>query len=194
SPIKQKTFLTTAIDQGLPQALFTANLKAGAPGTYNFGYIDSSEYTGSITYTPVDSSRGFWTFTPTSIVIGISKPRPGDKGIADTGTTLMLLSDTVVAAYYAQVTGATNSRFAGGYIFPCNTVLPNFIVNIGLYRAVVPGSYINYAPISRTMCYGGIQSDAGIGFAIYGDVFLKSQFMVFDLTGSAPRLGFANKA
>ena len=135
-------------------------------------------------------------------------------GIADTGTTLMLLSDAVVAAYYAQVRGATNNPNAGGYIFPCNAVLPSFTVVIGGYRAVVPGSYINYAPVSRTsksktfsdacemiiadmscsVCYGGIQSDNGIGFAIYGDVFLKSQFVVFDRTQSVPRLGFAKKA
>jgi aspergillopepsin I len=41
---------------------------------------------------------------------------------------------------------------------------------------------MNYAPTdnSGTTCYGGIQSNAGIGFSIYGDVFLKSQFVVFD--------------
>lgn len=31
--------------------LFTADLKAGAAGTYDFGYIDSSKYTGDVTYT-----------------------------------------------------------------------------------------------------------------------------------------------
>lgn len=29
-------------------------------------------------------------------------------------------------------------------------------------------SSINYAQISDTVCFGGIQSDAGIGFSIFG--------------------------
>ena len=32
-------------------------------GKYNFGYIDSSAYTGPLSYTPVDNSKGDWRFT-----------------------------------------------------------------------------------------------------------------------------------
>lgn len=41
-------------------------------------------------------------------------------------------------------------------------------------------------------CFGGIQSLEGSELSILGDVFLKSQFVIFD-AGNEPRLGFAVK-
>ena len=60
---------------------------------------------------------------------------------------------------------------------------------------MVPGDYVNYAPVSdgSATCFGGVQSDEGVGFSIFGDVFLKSQFVVFEDASGGPRLGFAAK-
>lgn len=125
--------------------------------------------------------------------IGSSRSTSGSVGtaIADTGTTLLYLPNSIVNAYYSQVSGAAYNSRQGGYIFPCSANLPDFNVAIGGHTFTVPGSYINYAPLSTTTCFGGIQSDSGIGFAIFGDIFLKSVFAVFDQTQSSPRLGFA---
>jgi hypothetical protein len=79
-----------------------------------------------------------------------------------------------------------------GYTFPCSAALPDFTLGIGDYRAVVPGEYINYAP-AGSKCFGGIQSSASVGINLYGDVFFKSQFVIFD-GSSTPRVGFAPKA
>ncbi|MCJ1381275.1 Type I transmembrane sorting receptor [Xylographa soralifera] len=192
TPNQQKTFFFNAIAQGLPSPVFTANLKKGTPGNYNFGYIDSSEYTGSITYVPVSTSNGFWEFTGNGYAVGSgSFVSSSIDAIADTGTTLLYLPAAAVKAYYAKVSGAKNSAAAGGYVFPCSATLPSITLGIGSYKAVVPGTYINYAPYSGSSCFGGIQSNAGIGFSIYGDIFLKSQFVVFN--GNVPEIGFAAK-
>lgn len=59
SPTPQKTFFDT-VKSSLAKQLFAVNLKYHAAGTYDFGFIDSTKYTGAITYVNVDSSQGFW--------------------------------------------------------------------------------------------------------------------------------------
>ncbi|KAJ4391832.1 hypothetical protein N0V93_005452 [Gnomoniopsis smithogilvyi] len=175
----------------------TALLKRGEPGAYTFGAIDTSQFIGSITFTPIDSSQGFWTFSPDGLTIGtttFSVPDGLLTGIADTGTTLLLVFDNIAATYYARVAGAQFSNTFGAYIFPCSAALPDFTVDINGYSATVPGEFINFGVVTGNTCFGGIQSASGLPFNIYGDIFLKSQFVVFDRTQATPRIGFANQA
>lgn len=147
-PTAQNTFFSNA-EATLDSPLFTADLKKGAPGSYDFGFIDSSKYTGSITYVSVNSANGFWEFTGTGYAIGSSGTFQSTSidAIADTGTTLLLLPQSVVTAYYAQVSGAKYDSSQGGYTFSCSATLPSLTLGVGSYKAVVPGSYINYAPV-----------------------------------------------
>lgn len=148
SPNQQKTFFSNAAPS-LAAPLFTADLMKGAPGSYDFGFIDSSKYTGAITYVPVNSANGFWEFTGNGYAVGSSSfVSTSIDAIADTGTTLLLVPQSVVTAYYRQVKGARNNFQQGGYTFPCSATLPSITLGIGSYKAVVPGDYINYAPIS----------------------------------------------
>ncbi|EXJ65384.1 hypothetical protein A1O7_01725 [Cladophialophora yegresii CBS 114405] len=183
-PQQQTTFFDTAINQGvLAQNVFTVDLKKGVPGSYDFGFIDDSKHTGEITYTPIDNSRGFWEFTGTGYQVGDGQFQSASiDAIADTGTTLLLMDDDIVSAYYDAVDGARYDNTQGGYTFPCSTDLPDFGVGIGDTTAVIPGSFMNFAPLSSgsSSCYGGLQSNQGIGLSIYGDIFLKAVFAVFD--------------
>jgi hypothetical protein len=65
-------------------------------------------------------------FTADGYSIGTTKTTSSLQGIADTGTSLLLTDDDVVAAYYAKVKGSQNSSSQGGYIFPCSATLPDF--------------------------------------------------------------------
>ncbi|EED16180.1 aspartic endopeptidase Pep1/aspergillopepsin F [Talaromyces stipitatus ATCC 10500] len=190
SPTPQKTFYDN-VKSSLAKPVFAVTLKHQAPGTYDFGFIDKSKYKGSLAYTNVDNSQGFWQFTADGYSIGGSGGGSSFSAIADTGTTLVLLDDSIVDEYYSQVQGAQNDSSQGGYVFDCSADLPDFGVQIGDYTAVIPGKYINYASTGST-CFGGIQSNSGIGFSILGDVFLKSQYVVFD--GDNLQLGFAAQA
>lgn len=98
----------------------------------------------------------------------------------------------VVKAYYAQVTGSSDSSADGGWVFPCTSTLPDLSLEIGGAYHTVPGEYMNYAPVNSKTCFGGLQSSAAIGENILGDVFLKSQFIVWDYGNK--RFGVAAKA
>ncbi|KAI1734987.1 aspartic peptidase domain-containing protein [Xylaria scruposa] len=187
TPNPEKTFFDN-IAGNLDTAAFTADLKYHEAGTYDFGVIDNSKYTGDISYVDVDSSQGFWGFT--ADVSGTSV-----SGIADTGTTLALLPDEVVDAYYQQVDGAQNDQQQGGYVFPCDADLPDLTFTPGDAQITIPGKFINYAPAdnSGSSCFGGLQSDGGQGISIFGDIALKAAFVVFDQSQGSPRLGWANK-
>lgn len=191
---------TTWFDTGKAQGafaanLFTVDLKHNAPGTYDFGYIDSAKHTGNVIYTPVDNSQGFWAFTGTGYGVGSgSFSQQSISAIADTGTTLLLMDDSVVEAYYAKVSGSSNSQQEGGYVFPCSATLPSFTVGIGSGTATIPASLMNLGPVESgsSSCFGGIQSNSGIGMSIYGDIFLKAVLAVFDSDNT--QFGYAAKS
>ncbi|KAI0401678.1 aspartic peptidase domain-containing protein [Xylaria palmicola] len=187
TPQSEKTFFDNIVES-LDVAAWTADLKYHTAGTYDFGVIDDSKYTGDITYVEVDDSQGFWGFTADIDGTSVS-------GIADTGTTLALLPDSVVEGYYSQVEGAQLDQQQGGYVFPCDADLPDFTFSPGEATIAIPGQYINYAPADESgeTCFGGVQSDTGIGISIYGDIALKAAFVVFDQSQGSPRLGWANK-
>ena len=79
-----------------------------ATSFYTFGYIDKDATEGQeVTYTPVDSSQGFWSFASASAQVGDKTvTRTGNTAIADTGTTLALVGDDLCQAVYGAIPGA----------------------------------------------------------------------------------------
>ena len=64
----------------------------------------------------------------------------------DTGTSLLLLPDSVVDDYYAEFPGAVNDPSKGGFIFPCSSTPPNFTFGVDAHRAVIPGRFMSFGP------------------------------------------------
>jgi len=151
-PVQQKTFFENAIPT-LAEPVFTADLKTGTTGAYEFGAIDTTKFNGSLSWAPINTTSGFWQFSSTKFSInnGAQMTEDGGQAIADTGTTLMLVNPAVVNAYYSNVDGAVNNETVGGVTFPCSATLPDLQVDIGgNYMANVPGHIINFAPVDAT--------------------------------------------
>ncbi|KAH6661029.1 aspartic peptidase domain-containing protein [Truncatella angustata] len=189
-PAQQKTFFDNVMPS-LAEPLFTADLRANAVGAYEFGRVDNTKFTGQMTWVPINTTQGFWQFSSESFAVNGGQAQQGTSGgqaIADTGTTLILADPTAVSAYYSQVSGAVNDAQAGGFVFPCNTQMPDLQLDVGGTMATVKGSDINFAQVDNTNCFGGVQASPANLF-IYGDIFFKSNFVAFN--GGNNSLGFA---
>ena len=153
-PTQQKTFFDNVVSQ-LSQPVFTAQLLDNAQGSYEFGNIDLSSFTGELNVVPVDNSRGFWEVDSASAIInGKTVNIRNGKAIADTGTSLMLVTDDLLEAYWSQIVGATSNDQVGGVIYPCETQLPDLQIAIGDKMATVAGEHFNFAPVGTDSATG----------------------------------------
>jgi aspergillopepsin I len=183
----------------LKEPVFTADIYWQANGTYTFGAIDTSANETEFTWLPLVPNASFWEFVHNGINVGDSNVWLLSmwNGILDTGTSLILLDEAIVEYYYAAINGSKYDDSYGGWVFPCPedlSTLPD--LNIGFpgtsFVARIPGRFMLYEQMDPTYCYGGVQSSAGIGFDIFGDVFLKAMVVVFDYGNG--RIGLAPKS
>lgn len=192
-PKPQKTFWENLIPD-LSEPLFTADLEDnGGKGTYEFGYINHTKYSGDLHYVDVDPSQGFWQFDVPSFSIGEQKTActTCSPMIADTGTTLVYLDSDIVDSYFAQVKSAQTSSMYGS-TYDCSETLPDLGFKIGSYFATIKGKDMEYARVDTDTCIAGLQPGPG-NIQILGDVFLKQFFAVFDGTKGQERFGVAMK-
>jgi len=178
--------------------LFTVSLDRGDNnGFYTFGVIDAAKAGVSesdIIYTPVDNSRGFWMFPSTTAVVnGKTIDLPGNKAIADTGTTLALVSDEVVKAVYDAIPGSRLDRTQGGFVYPADATVPDLEIAVGENKFKINASDFSLGPAGNGMLFGGIQSKGSVSDVdILGDIFLKSVYVVFDQGNT--RIGMAQRS
>jgi hypothetical protein len=64
--------------------------------------------------------------------------------------------------------------------YPCSAQLLALGVDVSDYVAMVPGDTITFAQVDGQTCFGGVQSNHGNPMQIYGDVFFRAQYVMFD--------------
>ncbi|KAI0437765.1 eukaryotic aspartyl protease [Xylaria telfairii] len=169
-------------------AFYSSRDAATSKSFYTFGFIDEELVKQSgeeIHWVDIDNTDGLWAFPSESVSInGELTTRDSNIAIADTGTTLALMSDDVVDALYSQIPGATYDWANQGYIFPKDVTvddLPDFKVAVGGREFLIQKEDLAFAPTDDGEgWYGGVQSRGILHFDILGDTFLKSVYTIWD--------------
>ncbi|PCH40757.1 acid protease [Wolfiporia cocos MD-104 SS10] len=183
-PHRVATPMQNMMEKGLINPpVFTVKLGHGSePSFYSFGYIDHTVTPHEIVYHHIDNSKGFWEVASTAYAVNRQHRRrnQNNTAILDTGTTLCLVHDDVVEQIYHQIPGARYSNRRGGWIYPHHAKVPEIHLAIGhtMYRL----NAVDF-PCSNAgdgLNFGGIQSRGNLDYDIFGDVFLKSLYVVFN--------------
>ncbi|KAF2669341.1 putative aspartic-type endopeptidase [Microthyrium microscopicum] len=197
-PNIQKTWFDN-VRGSLAHPSFAAAIKRRQPGSYDFGHIDASKFSGSLAWTPVVRS-GYWDFDATDFSFGNTpyKNITRVQASIDTGSGLWYLPRPMAETYWKQIKDAKYSPHEAAWTFPCSSSLPDISMKISGKRLVVPGINMNYqqASVGGNTCIGGLQPDTQSSMTsyIFGDVFIKGMYVVFEHpVGGKPRLGFAQQ-
>lgn len=165
---------------------------------YTFGFIDRDLVgDNEIHWTRIDKSEGFWMFPSTTYSVkGRSYTQAGNKAIADTGTTLCLISDEACEALYKHIPGAKYDNQNQGWVFPLSTKvedMPEFRIDVGGKEFVIQAEDLAFAPADEENWYGGVQSRGDNEFDILGDTFLKSCYAVSPILDGSTKIVITDK-
>ncbi|CAF1345504.1 unnamed protein product [Adineta steineri] len=200
----EKPFFYNMWSQGLiSEPIFSFYLNPDVNATSSseliFGGIDSTKYTGSITYIPV-VLEGYWEFQMTQVTVGSTVISSSAYAIADTGTTLITGPTQQVTALNVAL-GGTYDSSSGMYTVSCTTrtlsSFPNVTFTIGGTAFVLtPLQYLRIHKETRThyVCYSvftseNVEDTNRNDFWILGDYFLFWYYSIFDISNN--RIGFA---
>jgi hypothetical protein len=141
----------------------------------------------------IDQGESFYTFGYVDQDVlkrcGVTEPhykiidRGPNTAIADTGTTLALVSDDLCRRIYETIPDARLDEKNQGWVFPIGTPiekLPTITLAVGNKQFEVQKEDLGFAKVGNGMQYGGIQSRGNSKFDILGDTWLKSVYAIFD--------------
>jgi hypothetical protein len=86
TPQKQNTFFESIMSQ-LAMPVFSADLQANSSGTYLFGAVDNSRFTGQLTSVPINQNTGFWQVPAASFSVGGKTQQNSQASPAIIGTS-----------------------------------------------------------------------------------------------------------
>lgn len=173
----------------LKSNIFSVDLNRAADGTntgqLTFGGTDSAKYSGDITYTSVDSSAGgHWAVALDDMAYDGTEAGVTDKlAYLDTGTSYAFGPADDVAALHKLIPGAS-SKDGVTYTAPCDSDKPIVLVFSGVDHEISVADWLSSADTDGTCTSNIFGREAVTGAFLFGDVFLKNVYTVFDADDS----------
>ncbi|KAF9943209.1 hypothetical protein BGZ67_004988 [Mortierella alpina] len=178
--------------------------KTAPGGEITFGGVDTTRFTGDLTYVNCVSNRP-WTIPIGGMTVnGRNINVANALGTIDTGTTAMLMPQAVADAINSAIPGSVKSSNQGGLWFlPCSGSTPITITFGGLVVKIPHNTMAMQNNRARATngaeyCLSAAMFPTGSVVAIeewlIGDTFLKNVYSVFDFGTNAEtggRIGFA---
>ncbi|CAF0999471.1 unnamed protein product [Adineta steineri] len=191
-------YIYIIIDSLLNISLFISDPDAYPGGELIFGDVDSSKYSGSITYVNV-IIHAYWEFMMNNIQVNNTIICSNCRAILDTGTTLIIGPKIQIALLHRTI-GAIFDEETGLYMVDCYTrLLSSFPdVNFSIGNSTFTLSVLQYLLIfnddDKYICYTVFQGvnlhdNTGALIWILGDYFLNRFYSIYDL--NLNRIGLA---
>ncbi|KAE9374550.1 aspartic proteinase precursor [Stipitochalara longipes BDJ] len=169
-------------------------------GSILFGGIDTEKFTGTLATLPIQQESGVYAeflITLTEVTLGnlVIASNQAQAVLLDSGSSLTYLPDAMTEAIYEQVS-AQYSADDGAAFVPCslasNTTTLDFTfssptISIPMNELVIPATSANGRPLLESdgtkICLFGI-APAGSSTAVLGDTFIRSAYLVYDLSNN----------
>ncbi|XP_031701551.1 pepsin A-like [Anarrhichthys ocellatus] len=170
------------VNQGLvSQPLFSVYLNSNSEqgSEVVFGGIDSSHYTGQITWVPLTSAT-YWQIQMDSVTINgeVVACCGGCQAIIDTGTSLIVGPTKDINNMNGWV-GASTNQYGEATVY-CQNIqsMPEVTFTLNGHAFTVPASA--YVSQSNYGCSTGFGQGGSEMLWILGDVFIREFYVIFD--------------
>lgn len=169
-------------------------------GSILFGGVDTEKYTGTLATLPIQQESGYYAeflITLTAVSLGniVIAQNQAQAVLLDSGSSLTYLPDAMAEAIYQQVSAQYSAEDGAAFV-PCslasNTTTLDFTfssptISIPMDELVIPATSTSGGPLVEAdgtkICLFGI-APAGSGTAVLGDTFIRSAFLVYDLSNN----------
>ncbi|SPP79962.1 aspartic proteinase A2 [Drosophila guanche] len=149
-------------------------------GELILGGIDSTLFTGCLTYVPV-SQQGYWQFVMSSALLAGHNFCTKCQAILDVGTSLIVAPAAAVAKINQILNVLNPTDTSGVFLVNCSTIssLPTMVFTIA--RNEFPLQPSDYVLQYGEKCVSSFTSLAGSDLWILGEVFMGAYYTVYDL-------------
>jgi hypothetical protein len=171
-------------------------------GSILFGGVDTDKYSGSLSTLPILQESGVYAefiIALTDMGIGNNKTALFSNSnvpvLLDSGSSLMYLPDSVVTALYTRFNARYDSSQGAAFV-DCDLANQSGSLEFGFSGVTISVPYnelVIVAAISRgqPVCILGI-APAGKSVSVLGDTFLRSAYVVYDLSNNQISLAQTN--